>query len=205
MNGFFDALRTQRWDDHRFYHHSRINQALHLVSAISFVCAYVLVFSNPVAAVLLAWLVGMTSRQIGHFFFEPRDYDEVNQATHEYKEEVKVGYNLQRKVVLMAVWAVSPVVLYVNPGLFGIFEPHTDIPTFIHHVALIWITIGIGGLIFRTVHLFFIQDVQTGLVWATKIVTDPFHDIKLYYKAPFALLRGELIDPMTHAHQHGQG
>ncbi len=157
------------------------------------------------AAVLLAWLVGMTSRQIGHFFFEPRDYDEVNQATHEYKEEVKVGYNLRRKVVLMAVWAVSPLVLYFNPGLFGIFEPHTDIPTFIHHVALIWITIGIGGLVFRTVHLFFIQDVQTGLVWATKIVTDPFHDIKLYYKAPFALLRGELIDPMTHAQQHGQG
>ena len=75
MTGFFEALRVQRWDDHRFYHHSRINQALHLVSAISFVCAYILVFTNPVAAVLLAWLVGMTSRQIGHFFFEPRDYD----------------------------------------------------------------------------------------------------------------------------------
>jgi hypothetical protein len=205
MNGFFDALRVQRWDDHRFYHHSRINQALHLVSAISFVCAYILVWTNPVAAVLLAWLFGMTSRQIGHFFFEPRDYDEVNQATHEYKEDVKVGYNLRRKVVLMGIWALSPLVLYFNPGLFGIFEPHTDIPTFVHHVALMWITIGIGGLTFRTVHLFFLQDVQTGLVWATKIVTDPFHDIKLYYKAPFALLRGELIDPMTHAQQHGQG
>ena len=36
---------------------------------------------------------------------------------------------------------------------------------------------------------------QTGLVWATKILTDPFHDIKLYHKAPLALLRGELIDP----------
>ena len=28
-----------------------------------------------------------------------------------------------------------------------------------------------------------------------QILTDPFHDIKLYHKAPFALLRGELIDP----------
>ena len=73
-----------------------------------------------------------------------------------------------------------------------------------HHVALMWITIGIGGLVFRTVHLFFIKDVQTGLVWMTKIVTDPFHDIKLYYKSPLYLLRGELIDPMTHA-QHGRG
>ena len=50
----------------------------------------------------------MTSRQIGHFFFEPRDYDVVNQATHEHKEEIKVGYNLQRKVVLMSIWALSP-------------------------------------------------------------------------------------------------
>jgi hypothetical protein len=204
MTGFFDALRTQRWDDHRFYHHSRINQALHLISASSFVCAYILVFSNPVAAVLLAWLVGMTSRQIGHFFFEPRDYDQVNQATHEYKEDVKIGYNLRRKIVLMMVWALSPLVLYWKPDLFGIFEPHTDIPTFVHHVAQLWISIGIGGLLFRTIHLFFIKDVKTGLVWMTKIVTDPFHDIKLYYKSPIYLLRGELIDPMLHA-QHGRG
>ena len=203
MKDFFEALQTQRWDDHRFYHHSRINQALHLVSAISFVCSYILVWSNPVAAVLLAWLVGMCSRQAGHFFFEPRDYDHINQATHEHKEDVKIGYNLRRKVVLMAVWALSPLALYFDPALFGIFTPHTDVSTFVHHVALMWITIGIGGLIFRTVHLFFIKDVQTGLVWATKIVTDPFHDIKLYYKAPFYLLRGELIDPM-HA-QHGRG
>ncbi len=63
---------------------------------------------------------------------------------------------------------------------------------------LIWLFVGVGGLLFRTVQLFFIRDVQTGLVWITKIVTDPFHDIKLYYAAPFHLLRGELIDPMAH-------
>ena len=34
-NNFLAALKEQRWDDHRFYHHSRINQSLHLVSAIS--------------------------------------------------------------------------------------------------------------------------------------------------------------------------
>ena len=68
------------------------------------------------------------------------------------------------------------------------------------HVAQIWLFVGLGGLLFRTVHLFFIKDVQTGLVWMTKILTDPFHDIKLYYKAPLYLLRGELIDP-RHAQQ----
>jgi hypothetical protein len=113
MESFLETLREQRWDDHRYYHHSRINQTLHLLSASSFLCAYVLVFKNPAAAVLIAWLVGMTSRQIGHFFFEPRDYDEVNEATHDHKEEIKVGYNLRRKVVLMTIWAMSPLLLFV--------------------------------------------------------------------------------------------
>jgi len=26
---FREALAEQRWDDHRYYHHSRINQSLH--------------------------------------------------------------------------------------------------------------------------------------------------------------------------------
>jgi hypothetical protein len=34
-------------------------------------------------------------------------------------------------------------------------------------------------------------------VWATKILTDPFHDVKLYHRAPYYLLRGQLIDPHT--------
>jgi hypothetical protein len=57
----------------------------------------------------------------------------------------------------------------------------------------------VGGLLFRTVHLFFLKDVQTGLVWMTKILTDPFHDVYLYYKAPLALMRGELIEQRKHA------
>ena len=150
-------------------------------------------------AALIGWLVAMTSRQAGHFFFEPKDYDVVNQATHEHKEEIKVGYNLRRKVVLMTIWALSPLPLYFDPTFFGIFTPHANTMEFVRHVAQIWLAIGIGGLLFRTVQLFFIKDVQTGLVWAAKILTDPFHDIKLYHKAPLFLLRGEWIDP-HHAH-----
>ena len=197
MNSFLQTLELQRWDDHRYYHHSRINQALHLLSAASFLCAYVLVFTRPAAAALVGWLLAMTSRQIGHFFFEPKGYDEVNQATHEYKEEIKVGYNLKRKVVLMTIWALSPLPLYFDPTLFGLFEPHAGAAEFIAHVGQIWLIIGIGGLVYRTVQLFFLKDVQTGMVWKTKILTDPFHDIKLYYKAPIQLLRGELFDTMA--------
>src|SRR5262249_27192871 len=197
MQPFLEALRVQRWDDHRYYHHSRINQSLTLVSAVIFLSAYVMMFEDPAIAALVGWLVAMTSRQAGHFFFEPKDYDVYNQATHEYKEEIKVGYNLRRKVVLLTIWALSPIPLYFDPTYFGLFTPHADPAEFIRHVAQIWLAIGIGGLVFRTVHLSVIKDVQTGLVWAVKILTDPFHDIKLYYRAPYYLLRGQLIDPHT--------
>ena len=203
MQSFWQALQTQRWDDHRYYHHSRINQSLHLLSATSYVCAYALMFSNPAAAALLAWLVSMTSRQASHFFFEPKGYDEVNHATHEHKEDIKVGYNLHRKVILLTIWALAPLPLILDPTLFGIFEPPKSATEFVRHVAYIWLALGFGGLLFRTVQLFFVKDVQTGLVWISKIITDPFHDTMLYYKAPLYLLRGELIDPM-HA-QHARG
>ena len=195
MNAFFKALEVQRWDHHRYYHHSTINQTLHLLSASSFVLAYVLLPIDPVAAALLAWLVGMTSRQAGHFFFEPKDYDTFNQASHAHKEAIKVGYNLRRKVVLMALWAALPLVLWAEPALFGLVEPAASFTAYVRQVGAGWLFLGAGGLLFRTVHLFFLKDVATGLVWAAKIVTDPFHDIMLYCRAPLLLLRGHLIDP----------
>lgn len=36
IKNYLEQLRIQRWDDHRYYHHSRINQSLHFVSALSF-------------------------------------------------------------------------------------------------------------------------------------------------------------------------
>jgi hypothetical protein len=189
MTGFFELLRIQRWDDHRYYHHSMVNQSLHLLSAVSFVCAYLLLFTDPALAALLAWLVSMTSRQIGHLVFEPKSYDVVNDASHAYKEEIKVGYNLRRKIVLMSLWALSPLLLVIDPTMLGLCQAPETAIAFERHLGYLWLAIGIGGLVFRTVQLFIIKDVQTGLVWATKIITDPFNDIRLYRGAPLALLR----------------
>jgi len=201
MTGFMETLREQRWDDHRFYHHSRINQSLHFISAISFVVAYGMLFYDPPMAALIAWIIGMLTRQSGHFFFEPKGYDHANQATHEHKEEIKVGYNLFRKVILMAIWAVLPLIVILDPTLMGLLDPYEGWTGFARHVGTIWLALGVAGVLFRMVQLFFIQDVQAGIVWVTKILTDPFHDIMLYHKAPLALMRGELIDPEIASHR----
>ena len=153
MKAFLEALRIQRWDDHRYYHHSRINQTLHLVSALSFLAAYALIFTDPVAAALIGWLAAMVSRQIGHFFFEPKGYDAANHATHEYKESIKVGYNLRRKVVLMSVWASSPLLLWWSPSLGGLIEPGDGAWGFVRDVGWLWLALGVassfGLLIYR--------------------------------------------------------
>ena len=69
---------------------------------------------------------------------------------------------------------------------------------FLHNLGIAWLVLGFAGLLARTAWLCATRSVQTGVVWFTKILTDPIHDIQMYYKAPIALLRGELIDPMNH-------
>jgi hypothetical protein len=198
MNKFLRLLDEQRWDDHRYYHQSRINQCLHLVSAISFLVAYAYLFIDPAMAAIIGWCVSMTTRQSGHFFFEPRGFDTVNGVTDEYKEDVKVGYNIQRKVVLMGVWAGVPLLLWLSPSVVGLIQPATSFNGYVHDVGMAWLALGVGGLMFRVLQLMFTQGPLPAMAWLVKILTDPFHDIALYWRSPLALLRGELYDPMSH-------
>jgi hypothetical protein len=146
---------------------------------------------------MIGWLVAMPTRQIGHFFFEPRSYDEANQASHQHKEAIKVGYNLRRKAILMTIWVGSPLILLGDPTAFGVLEAGSDWHSFADNVAVLWLVVGAGALAVRGIQLCFLRDVQTGLVWLTKILSDPFHDVLLYYRAPLHLLRGDLYDPIV--------
>lgn len=195
---FLEELQEQRWDDHRHYHQSRVNQSLHLFSACCFLTSYVLIPISPIAAALLGWVVAMWSRQIGHFFFEPRGYDVINEVTFARKEAIKVGFNLQRKVVLLAVWLAIPVLLWLSPSCFGLVRPHADWHGYVDRVGALWLALAFAGLLARTLWLCAMRGAQTGLVWLTKILTDPFHDVILYRRSPLHLLRGEWLDPMTH-------
>lgn len=195
---FRDELHLQRWDDHRFYHQSRINQTCHLISATCFIVSYALLFINPALSSIVGWTLAMVVRQIGHFFFESKSYDQVNQASHEHKEMVKVGYNLTKKTVLLAVWASVPVLLfYTSNDFFGLLDPTDTMGQLVTNTGLVWLWLGVIAVAFRVLQLFKMSGTQSGIVWMTKILTDPFHDIKIYHKAPLLLMRGERYDDMT--------
>ena len=190
-----ETLKVQRWDDHRYYHHSRINQFLHLLSALSFIVAYVYLFVDPVISAYIAWLFSMTTRQAGHFFFEPKDYDTYNQATQDHKEAIKIGYNLKRKRVLIACWLAVPVLAYFDAALFNFVMPDAAPDTLIDRIGWGWLWLGLAAVVFRMIQLTAIQSRRVALVWCIKILTDPFHDAVIYRKSPIYLLRGQLIDP----------
>ena len=198
MNDFFDKVKTLRWDDHRYYHQSRINQTLHLISAISFLVAYLMLFIDPAMAGIIGWAVGMVTRQSGHIFFEPRGYDHVNNTTYEHKESIKAGYNMNRKAGLISVWLAFPVILHFSPSFLGLIEPSSNFDGYIHDVGMAWLALGISGLIVRTLHLFLLRSPAWGLAWCYKILSDPFHNVEIYAKSPIALMRGQRLDPIDH-------
>jgi hypothetical protein len=200
MNRLMNRVETLRWDDHRYYHQCRINQTLHLVSAISFLFAYAWLFVDPAVSALIGWCVGMVTRQSGHIFFEPRGYDHVNGASDAHKESIKAGYNMRRKAVLISVWLSLPLLLWARPSLFGLITPAVGAAGFVHDLGLLWLALGVGGLLFRTAHLCFLRSPAWGLAWALKILTDPFHNVAIYWRSPFALLRGQRLDPIDTEH-----
>ena len=201
MQTLLQQIRQLQWDDHRYYHQCRINQTLHLISAISFLLAYALLFVDPASAGIVGWLVGMVTRQSGHIFFEPRGYDAINDSSYDYKESIKVGFNMRRKAILISVWLSIPALLYISPDLFGLIKPASSFTGYVHDVGLMWLALGAGGLLFRTLHLFVIRSTLCGIAWACKILLDPIHNIQIYWSSPIALLRGQRLDPLEAAHR----
>ena len=198
MTDFFRLVQQLRWDDHRYYHQCRINQSLHLASACCFLVAYALLPFHPALSGLIGWLLGMVLRQSGHLFFEPRGYDKVNHATDAHKEAIKVGFNMRRKAVLIGAWLGLPVVLWAAHRVAGGAWPAPmEAAGWWHEIGLMWLALGVAGWLFRTVHLVFLRGPLCALAWATKIVTDPFHNVALYARAPIALMHGQRYDPIA--------
>jgi len=103
----------------------------------------------------------MTTAAGGSLLLRAQGYDHVNHATHDHKEEIKVGYNLNRRSFLMTIWALSPLVLFLVRPCSGRLRRGPRRLISMRQVAKVWLAIGIGGLLFRTVHAH--PDVETAL------------------------------------------
>ena len=133
----------------------------------------------------------MGTRQLGHFVFEPTGFDSVNNVSNDYKEAVKVGYNLRRKVVLLSACALIPALALVHPAALNWLVPESNEGDFFALVGLSWVMLGVIGVLFRVAQIWLRSSLMEGVAWAIKIITDPFHDIYLYHKAPWQLLQGQ--------------
>jgi hypothetical protein len=160
-------------------------------------------FFDPALAALIGWCVSMTTRQLATSSSNRAASTRSTSVTDAYKEEVKVGYNMRRKTVLLAVWALIPLVLWLQPSLFGLIEPADRLRLAArrgHRLA----GAGRAGLVLpraaagagRAVH-------RPGL--ADQDPDRPVSRHPLYWKSPLALLRGELHRPDDARAQHVPG
>ena len=186
---FFAELRQQQWDDLRYYHQNRINQSLHLFSAISFLISHVLLFVDFTSAIFFGWIIAMLPRQIGHFVFEPHDFDKIHKVTDSHKESIKVGYNMNRKVILLSIWVGSSLFAYFDPTLLGFIKPYANFAGFLDNLAIVWAIVAFSALLVRTLQIIRKQNLQSGMVLLYKIVTEPVYNLRTYYKAPFLVLK----------------
>jgi len=189
---FFESLKKQRWDDQRFYHHSRINQSLHLVSACSFLVTYVLLFTHPgrggavrldlrdvhpPCRALLLRAQGLRRHEPGHARVQGEGEGGLQPAPQGHPA-LRLGPSCPCCCTCS------------RPSSGSSRRPPTGAGS-PASVAALDRPRGIA-LLGRTLQLFFIRDVQTGLVWFTKIPHGPFHDIMLYWRSPLYMMKGEL-------------
>ena len=101
------------------------------------------------------------------------------------------------KIILFVAWLSVPALLWISPTFFGLFSAF-DGSSFLDRLGILWL-----GACFRRIassDTLALRDPKRsdGVVWFTKILTDPFHDVTMYYKAPVWLLKGQWMDPMEH-------
>jgi hypothetical protein len=189
-------LMTQRWDDHRFYHHSRINQTLHLISALSFLVAYVICGPRSRRRGVPRLGRGDGDAPIRALLLRAARLRRRQPGTFEHKEEIKVGYNLRAQGRADAAWALDADAVWASPTLFGIYSPTKAVRLLRPPRACCGSRSAIAVLAAHATCV--ITRSAARPRGMTKILTDPFHDVRIYWQARrTTCCAGALLDPMT--------
>ena len=145
-----------------------------------------LMFVDPALAALIGWLVSMT-HPAGRSFLLRAEGLRPRQSGDPRVQGGDQGrlQSAAARSCCMTIWALSPLVLYLDPTLFGLFEP-CDLAGGFHAPGCQGLAGGRASAACCSAPSTCSSSAtcETGLVWMTKILTDPFHDIRLYYKAP---------------------
>ncbi len=110
-----------------------------------------------------------------------------------------MGYNMRRKVIIVGVWLALPAVLVATPTFFGLLTSEPGFSGFVNSTGLLWLALGVVGVLARMLYLLIGRGPFCAFAWGAKILTDPFHNIGIYWRSPLALLRGERFDPIYRA------
>jgi len=179
MRGFWTRTESAALDDHRYYHHSRVNQALHFVSATSFVCAYADGVPDPAMPALIGWLVAMTTRRWatssssrGHTIRSTRP------PTITRKKSSR--YNIKPKLCCSPCGPASPLLLVLESDAARGLRTPMPCAELVRHVGELWLVVGLAGIAFRAIQLFVLKDFQTDWL-GHQDRHRSFHDIKLYH------------------------
>ena len=175
MRNFWAELRTQRWDDHRFYHHSRINQSLHLLSAISFIIAYVTDVHRSRGR-RFDRLVGRHGEPAVRPLFLRAEGIRRGQSGRRTstRKTSRWATTCVARSILHVIWAASPALLLAGSVTFRVDDAayqRTGVRAARRRDMAA--SSASAHCCSGPCSCFILSDVQTGLVWLTKILTDP--------------------------------
>ena len=148
----------QRWDDHRYYHHSRINQSLHLVSALELRVRLRLLFVDP------AWPRCSAGCVVDdHAPGRPLLLRAARATTTSTRRPTSTRKRSRSATTCAARSCCSSAVGAGAAGAAGstatLLRPvrrRRSARRLVHDVGMVWLALGVGGLLFRTVQLFVI-------------------------------------------------
>ncbi|MFM9967025.1 MAG: aminotransferase class III-fold pyridoxal phosphate-dependent enzyme [Burkholderiales bacterium] len=169
VGNFYTEIMRRKHDDHVASHSHPFNQFLHLISSSSFVVAYVLIFSDFAAAMWLG-LAALFLRQMGHALVEPPCHD---------KEQLLLGFDTRTKSIILGAYLLIPAVHLAMADVLSGEVIMGLAPT----IAKQWFGFTALVVFGRVAVLIRKHGLYNASVWFVKLITDPFTDIKAYYRS----------------------
>lgn len=178
VRSVYTEVMRRKADDHHASHNDVVNQVLHLVSSSVFIGCYALIFTHMTLA-MWCGLGALFLRQFGHAVLEPPCHDQ---------EATLLGFNTRKKTLIVLGYVLVLAWHLVQAGAWT-WSALTPLMAVVAYQWWLWTLLVVGG---RVVYLTWVYNLRTALIWAIKLLTDPFTDIGAYLASPAGVYRAVL-------------